>query len=51
MPDPGGDNESLTDESFPVRKYACPYYKREPWKHTNSRACAGPGWLEIHCIK
>ena len=54
MPNSGGDNDgpkSHTDEPFPVRKFACPYYKREPWKHTNRRACWGPGWLEIHRIK
>lgn len=54
MPSSGGGNNgprSRNDEPFPVRKFACPYYKREPWKHTNRRACAGPGWLEFHRIK
>lgn len=54
FPGPGGDNEgpaSLNDDPPPVRKLACPYYKREPWKHTKHRSCAGPGWLAIHRVK
>lgn len=30
---------------------ACPFYKRDPSSCTNSAACSGPGWTEIHRLK
>lgn len=33
------------------RKLACPYYQRNPEKHRNHRACAGPGWADVHRLK
>ena len=33
------------------RAFACPYHRRNPTKRQASRACGGPGWLEIHRVK
>ncbi|KAK4164609.1 hypothetical protein QBC43DRAFT_300104 [Cladorrhinum sp. PSN259] len=56
MPGSGGGNQGLTSieenvGSIPIRKLACPYYKREPWKHNKHRSCTGPGWPAIHRVK
>jgi hypothetical protein len=32
-------------------KFACPYYKRQPYIYQTSRGCAGPGWDEVHRVK
>ena len=36
---------------FPGVRYACPYFKHDPDKYTNCRACAGPGWQDVHRVK
>ncbi|KAK3316866.1 aspartic peptidase domain-containing protein [Apodospora peruviana] len=33
------------------RKFACPFYRRNPKKHLRHRACAGPGWNEVRRVK
>lgn len=33
------------------KKFACPYYKRDPGKFGHTRTCSGPGWDEVHRIK
>lgn len=33
------------------RKFACPYFKREPRKHRKHRSCVGPGWTTVHRVK
>ncbi|KAK3367573.1 hypothetical protein B0H63DRAFT_83781 [Podospora didyma] len=45
-----GDGSPNDEESQPMdtnpplaRRSACPYYKRQPWKHTKRRSCASPG--------
>lgn len=32
-------------------KYACPYFKRNPMRHTSNNACSGPGWDSISRLK
>jgi hypothetical protein len=34
-----------------VKKLACPYYKRNPYKPLSSGVCCGPGWDSVHRIK
>jgi tetratricopeptide (TPR) repeat protein len=34
-----------------VKKFACPYYKRNPHGAHSSGACCGPGWDSVHRIK
>ncbi|KAK3989059.1 hypothetical protein QBC44DRAFT_370430 [Cladorrhinum sp. PSN332] len=46
---PASLEESL--RAVQSRKLACPYYKREPWKHNKHRSCTGPGWPAIHRVK
>jgi hypothetical protein len=36
---------------FPGVRYACPYFKHDPVKYANCRACAGPGWPTVHRAK
>lgn len=33
------------------RKFACPYYKRNPRKYCKWTSCPGPGWNEVHRVK
>jgi hypothetical protein len=33
------------------RKFACPYYKRDPHTQKSSKACAGPGWYKMYRLK
>ncbi|KAH6661199.1 hypothetical protein BKA67DRAFT_78247 [Truncatella angustata] len=33
------------------RKLACPYYKKDPTKHSTINACCGPGWDSISRLK
>jgi hypothetical protein len=35
----------------PTRKFACPYYQRNPLRHQSCRSCAGPGWATVHRLK
>ncbi|KAK2735439.1 hypothetical protein CKAH01_01820 [Colletotrichum kahawae] len=32
-------------------RFACPFYKRDPHRYKNHRACRGPGWTEMHRLK
>jgi len=34
-----------------ITKFACPFYKRNPEKYKNQRACSGPGWETVHRVK
>lgn len=34
-----------------ARKFACPYFKRNPKKYRNWTSCPGPGWEEVHRVK
>jgi hypothetical protein len=33
------------------RKFACPYFKRNPNKYRQWTSCPGPGWDEVHRVK
>jgi hypothetical protein len=33
------------------RRLACPFFKKNPQKHTEWRSCQGPGWLTVHRVK
>ncbi|KXX76479.1 hypothetical protein MMYC01_206845 [Madurella mycetomatis] len=33
------------------RKFACPYFKRDPRKYRKHRSCVGPGWTAVHRVK
>lgn len=37
--------------SKPDLRLSCPFFKRDPRKHTKHRSCAGPGWPTVHRIK
>ncbi|ROT43439.1 hypothetical protein SODALDRAFT_39126 [Sodiomyces alkalinus F11] len=41
---------SKKDRDDSRRKFACPYYKRDPVRH-NCRNCCGPGWDTVHRVK
>ncbi|KAF2807369.1 uncharacterized protein BDZ99DRAFT_522988 [Mytilinidion resinicola] len=34
-----------------TKRFACPYFQRDPEKHKDRRSCAGPGWFDIHHVK
>jgi hypothetical protein len=33
------------------RRFACPYFKRNPASDRNSRSCLGPGFIDVHRLK
>jgi hypothetical protein len=33
------------------KKFACPYFKRNPKKYQKWTSCPGPGWDEVHRVK
>lgn len=37
------------DES--LRRFACPFFKKDPCKYQGRRACPGPGWTSVHRVK
>ncbi|KAK3319451.1 hypothetical protein B0H66DRAFT_475781 [Apodospora peruviana] len=39
------------DNGHSGKKYACPYFKRDPKKYCKWTSCPGPGWDEIHRVK
>jgi hypothetical protein len=34
-----------------AKKFACPYFKRNPKKYRKWTSCPGPGWDEVHRVK
>ena len=49
---PGEGSKSPGTPGLPLgRKFACPYFKRDPRKHGKHRSCVGPGWTTIHRVK
>jgi hypothetical protein len=49
--DKGKAKISIDTKSIKERKFACPYYQRNPELHSHYRSCAGPGWSSIHRLK
>jgi hypothetical protein len=49
--DKGKSKTSINTSDAKQRKFACPYYQRNPELHTQYRSCAGPGWTSIHRLK
>ncbi|KAF2677866.1 hypothetical protein K458DRAFT_464501 [Lentithecium fluviatile CBS 122367] len=56
--DDEGDESSLKrakttfiGDSRNGRKFACPYFKRDPEKYISRRSCVGPGWEEVRRVK
>lgn len=39
------------DDSGTPKKFACPYFKRNPRKYQRFRSCPGPGWDTVHRVK
>ncbi|KAF2416986.1 hypothetical protein EJ08DRAFT_86669 [Tothia fuscella] len=33
------------------RRFACPYFKRDPDKYRHCKWCPGPGWFDLHRLK
>lgn len=55
--DGGGDDKRrkrprlASASSEETKRFACPYYKRNPRKYCKWTSCPGPGWDEIHRVK
>lgn len=43
--------KSLDPVDHPHRKFACPFFKRNPRNHRGCRSCIGPGWESVHRVK
>ncbi len=37
--------------SGPDPKLGCPFFKRDPLRHSKHRSCTGPGWTTVHRVK
>jgi hypothetical protein len=49
---PRKDITTYTKEEFEnALRFACPYYKHNPFKYKDERTCSGPGWQNIHRVK
>jgi hypothetical protein len=46
-----GNPSTNSVDSWKVKRYACPYYQREPKLYGHRRSCIGPGWSEVHRVK
>ncbi|KAL2022647.1 hypothetical protein VTK56DRAFT_4991 [Thermocarpiscus australiensis] len=44
-------SDSVASGGYGSRKFACPYFKRNPRKYRNWTSCPGPGWEEVHRVK
>ncbi|KAK3381257.1 kinase-like domain-containing protein [Podospora didyma] len=51
MTDETDMNDGLTDRFVLREKFACPFWKAGVDKVFLNRACAGPGWDEVHRVK
>jgi hypothetical protein len=44
-------SDTITVDRDANRKFACPYFKRNPNKYRKWTSCPGPGWEEVHRVK
>ncbi|KAK3381147.1 hypothetical protein B0H63DRAFT_197093 [Podospora didyma] len=53
--DTDNSNSSKVNFKLPpsenTKRFACPFYRRNPKKHLKHRSCGGPGWVSIFRIK
>ncbi|KAL1866466.1 hypothetical protein Daus18300_006701 [Diaporthe australafricana] len=55
----GSDNEEneapkpkkARSEEAEVRRLACPFFKRNPYRYKDQGKCVGPGWMTVHRLK
>lgn len=45
------ENHGHTRGGDEAKRFACPYFKRNPRKYCKEQTCVGPGWTEIHRVK
>lgn len=45
------DPTNSTSDGSAKRRFACPFYKRDPRRHQGRRSCSGPGWTSLHRMK
>ncbi len=45
------ENNERAGSGDETKRFACPYFKRNPRKYYKEPTCLGPGWLEIHRVK
>jgi hypothetical protein len=46
-----GNPSTKSADSKKTKRYACPYYQRDPKLYNHKRSCIGPGWIEVHRVK
>lgn len=49
--DNDGRRKRLKGQANSGRKFACPFFKRNPRKFSKWTSCPGPGWDEVHRVK
>jgi hypothetical protein len=52
-PDPRSPaaNQQHSNDKGTARRFACPFYQRNPEKHQDHRSCEGPGWEAVRRVK
>ncbi|KAF2736281.1 hypothetical protein EJ04DRAFT_551355 [Polyplosphaeria fusca] len=45
------DNKPEAKESVPERRFACPFYKRDPGRHQTFTSCRDPGFISVARLK
>jgi hypothetical protein len=46
-----GPPDDASPRDAGAKKFACPYFKRNPKKYRKWTSCPGPGWDEVHRVK
>lgn len=49
--DHDGRRKKQKGHAYSGRKFACPFFKRNPRKFSKWTSCPGPGWDEVHRVK
>lgn len=50
-PGPGDSYKRRSLDSEKTPKFACPFFKNNPGRYAEERACCGPGWASVNRVK
>jgi hypothetical protein len=50
-PGPGDSYKKRNLDNEKTPKFACPFFKYNPGRYAEERACCGPGWSSVNRVK
>ncbi|KAH6954191.1 hypothetical protein DER45DRAFT_569986 [Fusarium avenaceum] len=50
-PGPGDSYKKRSLDNEKIPKFACPFFKNNPGRYAEERACCGPGWASVNRVK